>query len=56
GEHGKKHITEQLGLKGIWNKSLMCKDALVSGLVFLGGLVILWQNYKEKMLSKVYHQ
>nr|WIW79938.1 polyprotein [Moroccan watermelon mosaic virus] len=55
--NGRAHVVRELGLKGIWNKSLLCHDALVSAFVFCGGAFMVWQHYKDKFLSKhVYHQ
>nr|YP_001552426.1 6K2 protein [Moroccan watermelon mosaic virus] len=55
--NGRVHVVKELELKGIWNKSLLCQDALVSAFVFCGGAFMLWQHYKEQFkLKHVYHQ
>nr|QDA34134.1 polyprotein [Zucchini shoestring virus] len=57
GENGVKHVCDTLGLKGIWKTSLMCKDILISGFVLAGGLMMIWQSFKEKWGAvTVFHQ
>ncbi len=56
-QDGRAHIIKELRLRGLWDKSLMCKDALISAFVFCGGAFMIWQHYKDQMLSKqVHHQ
>nr|QWE50469.1 polyprotein [Papaya ringspot virus] len=54
---GVKHIKRELGLKGVWDGSLMIKDALVCGFTMAGGAMLLYQHFRDKLTSvHVFHQ
>ncbi len=54
---GRKHVIKELALKGMWNKSLLCKDALICGFTLAGGLTMLWHYFQDRRKSlAVYHQ
>nr|QRV11540.1 polyprotein [Papaya ringspot virus] len=57
GVDGVKHIKQALGLKGIWDGSLMIKDALVCGFTMAGGAMLLYQHFRDKLTNvHVFHQ
>nr|ASV48701.1 polyprotein [Papaya ringspot virus] len=57
GVDGIKHIKRELGLKGIWDGSLMIKDAIVCGFTMAGGAMLLYQHFRDRLTSvHVFHQ
>ncbi|QCC30246.1 polyprotein [Lotus latent virus] len=56
-EHqSKEGVIKHLKLKDIWNKSLITQDIVVMGGVFLGGLYLIHESFKDGMSTKVTHQ
>nr|YP_008992250.1 6K2 segment [Zucchini tigre mosaic virus] len=54
---GVAHIKKELGLRGIWDKTLMVRDALVCGFTLGGGAMLVYQYLKDQFASRhVYHQ
>nr|AWT22215.1 polyprotein [Papaya ringspot virus] len=54
---GVKHIKRELGLKGIWDGSLMIKDAIICGFTMAGGAMLLYQHFRDKLTNvHVFHQ
>ncbi|ACA42550.1 polyprotein [Papaya ringspot virus W] len=54
---GIKHIKRELGLKGVWDGSLMIKDAIVCGFTMAGGAMLLYQHFRDKLTNvHVFHQ
>nr|AGY36216.1 polyprotein [Zucchini tigre mosaic virus] len=54
---GVAHVERELGLRGIWDKTLMVRDALVCGFTLGGGAMLIYQFLKDQFASRhVYHQ
>nr|ATY37425.1 polyprotein [Zucchini tigre mosaic virus] len=54
---GVAHIKRELGLRGVWDKTLMVRDALICGFTLGGWAMLIYQFLKEQFASRhVYHQ
>nr|YP_009351890.1 6K2 [Sunflower ring blotch virus] len=51
----KESLSKDLGLRGVWQKSLMVKDAIIAVAVSFGGACLLYSWFTQSM-SAVAHQ
>nr|NP_734433.1 6K2 protein [Pepper mottle virus] len=51
----KSSLAKALGLRGVWNKSLIVRDAIIAAGVACGGAWLLYTWFTAKM-SEVSHQ
>nr|URC17558.1 polyprotein [Zucchini yellow fleck virus] len=57
GADGRVHVSKALGLKGVWNKQVLCKDILICGFSLVGGAMMIYQHFTKQIQNKsVYHQ
>ncbi|UTQ50671.1 MAG: polyprotein [Rumex potyvirus 1] len=52
----KEALSRHLRLKGVWNKSLITRDVIVMGGVFVGGIYLIYESFKDGVMQKVKHQ
>nr|URC17550.1 polyprotein [Zucchini yellow fleck virus] len=57
GIDGRAHVSKALGLKGVWNKQVLCKDIIICGFSLAGGAMMIYQHFHKQFQDKsVYHQ
>nr|WJL97673.1 polyprotein [Johnsongrass mosaic virus] len=52
----KENVCKELGLKGIWNEKLMCRDGIIAAGVAIGGALIGWECFKYYFMTEVEHE
>nr|NP_734228.1 6K2 protein [Japanese yam mosaic virus] len=51
-----KAMSEHFKLKGRWNKPLITRDIMIMIGVLLGGLMMVYKQFKSQMTEEVHHE